>query len=125
MSSSKFNRDVEVCLRGMNKRCRRCYKSMSFEKIWRLGGTSRLCVETLLHGGNMLDGRCGLLFGHVTIVKRLLRTHMGKAMTTHIGLLRAVNLPGHNKVGMPDLCRMLSELGLKDARSLLQSGNVV
>jgi uncharacterized protein (DUF1697 family) len=46
-------------------------------------------------------------------------------MTTHIGLLRAVNLPGHNKVGMADLCRMLSELGLKDARSLLQSGNVV
>src|SRR4030095_4245595 len=46
-------------------------------------------------------------------------------MATHIGLLRAGNLPGHNKVGMPDLCRMLSELGLKDARSLLQSGNVV
>src|SRR5215510_8498556 len=46
-------------------------------------------------------------------------------MTTHIGLLRAVNLPGHNKVGMADLCRMLSELGLRDARSLLQSGNVV
>jgi uncharacterized protein (DUF1697 family) len=45
--------------------------------------------------------------------------------TTHIALLRAVNLPGHNKVRMTDLCQMLAELGLKDVRSLLQSGNLL
>jgi uncharacterized protein (DUF1697 family) len=46
-------------------------------------------------------------------------------MTVHIGLLRAVNLPGHNKVSMADLCGLLAELGLEDGRSLLQSGNLV
>ena len=46
-------------------------------------------------------------------------------MMTYIALLRAVNLPGHNKVSMSDLCRMLTDLGLKDGRSLLQSGNLV
>jgi uncharacterized protein (DUF1697 family) len=46
-------------------------------------------------------------------------------MTTHIALLRAVNLPGHNKVTMPELCAALAGIGLKDVRSLLQSGNVV
>jgi uncharacterized protein (DUF1697 family) len=46
-------------------------------------------------------------------------------MTIHIGLLRAVNLGGHNKVGMADLRQLLSALGMQDVRSLLQSGNVV
>ena len=46
-------------------------------------------------------------------------------MTTHIGLLRAVNLAGHNKVGMTPLRELLTALGMQDARTLLQSGNVV
>jgi uncharacterized protein (DUF1697 family) len=46
-------------------------------------------------------------------------------MTTHIGLLRAVNLPGHNKIGMADLRELLAAAGMQDVRSLLQSGNVV
>ena len=46
-------------------------------------------------------------------------------MTIHIGLLRAVNLPGHNKIGMADLRALLTALGMQDVRSLLQSGNVV
>jgi uncharacterized protein (DUF1697 family) len=46
-------------------------------------------------------------------------------MTIHIGLLRAVNLPGHNKIGMADLRELLAALGMEDVRSLLQSGNVV
>lgn len=46
-------------------------------------------------------------------------------MTTYIALLRAVNLAGHNKVGMADLRQLLTELGLKEPRSLLQSGNLV
>jgi uncharacterized protein (DUF1697 family) len=46
-------------------------------------------------------------------------------MTIHIGLLRAVNLPGHNKIGMADLRELLAAAGMQDVRSLLQSGNVV
>src|SRR5262245_5570965 len=46
-------------------------------------------------------------------------------MTIHIGLLRAINLAGLNKVGMADLRALLVELGLKDGQTLLQSGNVV
>src|SRR6185295_1550278 len=43
----------------------------------------------------------------------------------HIAVLRAVNLPGHNKVTMADLKAMLVGLGFADAQTLLQSGNVV
>jgi uncharacterized protein (DUF1697 family) len=46
-------------------------------------------------------------------------------MTIHIGLLRAVNLPGHNKIGMAEMRELLVALGMQDVRSLLQSGNVV
>ena len=46
-------------------------------------------------------------------------------MTIHIGLLRAVNVAGRNKVGMADLRKLLTDLGMKDVRSLLQSGNLV
>jgi uncharacterized protein (DUF1697 family) len=46
-------------------------------------------------------------------------------MTTYIGLLRAVNLAGHNKVAMSDLRQLLTTIGMEDARSLLQSGNVL
>lgn len=46
-------------------------------------------------------------------------------MTTHIGLLRAVNLAGRNVVAMSDLRRLLDRLGMEDVRTLLQSGNVV
>jgi len=46
-------------------------------------------------------------------------------MTTYIGLLRAVNLAGYNKVSMRDLSEMLTALGMQDGRTLLQSGNVV
>jgi uncharacterized protein (DUF1697 family) len=45
--------------------------------------------------------------------------------TIHIGLLRAVNLAGLNKISMSDLRDLLVMLGLRDARTLLQSGNVV
>ena len=43
----------------------------------------------------------------------------------HIALLRAVNLAGHNKVGMADLKALLIGLGFEDAQTLLQSGNIV
>ena len=43
----------------------------------------------------------------------------------HVALLRAVNLGAHNKVAMQDLTSLLEELGMREARSLLQSGNLV
>ena len=43
----------------------------------------------------------------------------------HVALLRAVNLPGHNKVGMADLEALLVGLGFTDAQTLLASGNIV
>jgi uncharacterized protein (DUF1697 family) len=46
-------------------------------------------------------------------------------MPTYVALLRAVNLAGLNKVGMADLRELCDELGFQDARTLLQSGNLV
>jgi uncharacterized protein (DUF1697 family) len=46
-------------------------------------------------------------------------------MTTYIALLRAVNLPAHNKVSMADLLGFLGRLGFESPRTLLQSGNAV
>jgi uncharacterized protein (DUF1697 family) len=46
-------------------------------------------------------------------------------MTTHIALLRAVNVGGHAKLPMADLRAFFARLGLTDAQTLLQTGNVV
>ena len=46
-------------------------------------------------------------------------------LTTHIALLRGINVGGHRSIGMTDLRTFLAALGLEDARSLLQSGNLV
>jgi uncharacterized protein (DUF1697 family) len=46
------------------------------------------------------------------------------AMTVHVALLRAVNVGGRS-LAMADLKAMLEALGLGQARTLLQSGNVV
>jgi uncharacterized protein (DUF1697 family) len=47
------------------------------------------------------------------------------ALTTHIALLRAVNVGGRGKVAMADLRALLADLGFEAPRSLLQSGNLV
>jgi uncharacterized protein (DUF1697 family) len=46
-------------------------------------------------------------------------------MTLHVALLRAVNLPSHNKAGMAELRKLLTDLGFEDVQSLLQSGNLI
>lgn len=46
-------------------------------------------------------------------------------MPTHIALLRGINVGGHKLVAMSDLRDFLAALGCGDARSLLQSGNLV
>jgi len=46
-------------------------------------------------------------------------------MPAFVALLRAVNLGPHNKVSMADLKALAEGLGLLEARTLLQSGNLV
>lgn len=46
-------------------------------------------------------------------------------MRTYVGLLRAVNLAGLNRVAMADLRTLLDTMCMHDVRTLLQSGNVV
>jgi len=46
-------------------------------------------------------------------------------MTIYIALLRGINVGGHKMVAMSDLRDLLTQLGFMDARSLLQSGNLV
>jgi uncharacterized protein (DUF1697 family) len=44
---------------------------------------------------------------------------------TYIALLRAINVAGHQPVAMSDLRELVVKLGFGDARSLLNSGNLV
>lgn len=46
-------------------------------------------------------------------------------MTTQVAFLRGINVGSHNRIAMADLRKLLTELGYGDARTLLQSGNVV
>lgn len=46
-------------------------------------------------------------------------------MPAYVALLRAVNLGAHQSIAMADLRAFAEALGLKDARTLLQSGNLV
>lgn len=46
-------------------------------------------------------------------------------MTPHVALLRAINLGPHKQLAMADLRELFVQLGFADARTLLQSGNVV
>jgi uncharacterized protein (DUF1697 family) len=45
--------------------------------------------------------------------------------TIHIALLRGVNVGGRRTVAMSDLRELITDLGFSDARTLLQSGNLV
>jgi uncharacterized protein (DUF1697 family) len=46
-------------------------------------------------------------------------------MTVQIALLRGINVGGHRPVAMPELRDLLTRLGFNDARSILQSGNLI
>ncbi len=46
-------------------------------------------------------------------------------MTTYIALLRAINVGGTKTIAMADLRAFVEALGFDDARTLLQTGNVV
>lgn len=46
-------------------------------------------------------------------------------MTVYIGLLRGINVGGHNKVRMAELKTAFESTGLKRVRTYIQSGNVL
>lgn len=46
-------------------------------------------------------------------------------MATQIALLRGINVGAHNRIAMADLRELLSALGYGNARTLVQSGNIV
>ncbi|ERR1022692_628629 len=46
-------------------------------------------------------------------------------MPIHIALLRGINVGSHNRIPMADLRGLLAELGYRNARTLVQSGNIV
>lgn len=50
---------------------------------------------------------------------------MARESTIQVALLRAVNLGPHGKIAMTDLRTLMTELGLEDGKTLLQSGNMV
>jgi uncharacterized protein (DUF1697 family) len=50
---------------------------------------------------------------------------VGAEVTTYIGLLRAINVGGRNRIAMADLRVLLESLGYAGVQTLLQSGNVV
>jgi uncharacterized protein (DUF1697 family) len=46
-------------------------------------------------------------------------------VTAYVALLRGINVGGRKKVAMSDLRDLVTRLGFEDARTLLQSGNLV
>jgi uncharacterized protein (DUF1697 family) len=46
-------------------------------------------------------------------------------MHTYISFLRGVNMTGHNSIKMADLKALFVEIGLTDAETFIQSGNVI
>jgi uncharacterized protein (DUF1697 family) len=46
-------------------------------------------------------------------------------MAARIALLRGINVGAHNRIPMAELRALLAELGYPDARTLVQSGNIV
>lgn len=52
-------------------------------------------------------------------------TATGAGPATHVALLRGINMAGHNKLPMKDLVMLFTEVGARDVRTYIQSGNVV
>jgi uncharacterized protein (DUF1697 family) len=46
-------------------------------------------------------------------------------MSIQVALLRGINVGSHNRIAMADLRELLANLGYSDARTLVQSGNIV
>lgn len=48
-----------------------------------------------------------------------------RTLTTHVALLRGINLGSKNRLPMPDLVQMFVAAGCADVRNYIQSGNIV
>lgn len=46
-------------------------------------------------------------------------------METYISLLRGINVGGHRKIKMAELRQMYQDIGFKNVRSYIQSGNLI
>ena len=46
-------------------------------------------------------------------------------MTVHVAMLRGINIGARRRVPMPELRTLLTEAGYEDARTYVQSGNIV
>ena len=46
-------------------------------------------------------------------------------MQTYISFLRGVNMTGHNSIKMTELSALFNSIGLNDAETFIQSGNVI
>ncbi len=46
-------------------------------------------------------------------------------MTRYVAFVRAINVPGHALIKMRDLCEAFHAAGCRNARSFIQSGNVI
>lgn len=46
-------------------------------------------------------------------------------MQTYISILRGINVSGHKMIKMDALCNLYEELGFKNTRTYIQSGNVI
>jgi uncharacterized protein (DUF1697 family) len=51
--------------------------------------------------------------------------HPSRSSPTYIALLRGINLGGHKIIKMDQLRRTFDELGFKDVKTYIQSGNVI
>ncbi len=46
-------------------------------------------------------------------------------MKTYFAFLRGINVGGHNKIAMQELRHLLSDIGFKDVKTYIQTGNIV
>ncbi len=49
----------------------------------------------------------------------------GKALSTHLALLRGINVGGKNMLPMKELVEIFLDVGCSDVRTYIQSGNVI
>ena len=48
-----------------------------------------------------------------------------KAANRYVAFLRGINVGGHHKIPMADICKQLMEFGLENVVTILNSGNVI
>ena len=57
--------------------------------------------------------------------RELIHMSQSKVMSTHVALLRGVNVGGNNMLPMRDFAGILADAGCADVRTYIQSGNAI